>query len=143
MMQVDRSTDCGTQEPGCPESWLMFSSSCYYISSQRRSWHDSRQDCLQRGADLVIINNRQEQNFLIGFSMVAWIGMTDREMEGTWIWVDGTPVNRDGILWARGQVSLSLSRSLFRKPVHLSLSISAESFKPVLENCYNSKRSEL
>ncbi|XP_029366771.1 CD209 antigen-like protein E [Echeneis naucrates] len=82
----------------------MFSSSCYYISSQRRSWHDSRQDCLQRGADLVIINNRQEQNFLIGFSMVAWIGMTDREMEGTWIWVDGTPVNRDGsLLWAPGQ----------------------------------------
>uniref|UniRef100_A0A665T725 C-type lectin domain-containing protein n=1 Tax=Echeneis naucrates TaxID=173247 RepID=A0A665T725_ECHNA len=82
-------------KPGCPESWLMFSSSCYYISSQRRSWHDSRQDCLQRGADLVIINNRQEQNFLIGFSMVAWIGMTDREMEGTWIWVDGTPCTKN------------------------------------------------
>uniref|UniRef100_A0A3B4YBB2 C-type lectin domain-containing protein n=1 Tax=Seriola lalandi dorsalis TaxID=1841481 RepID=A0A3B4YBB2_SERLL len=54
---------CGgdTMEHSCPQSWLMFGSSCYYISSQRNSWDDSRQDCVQRNADLVIINSRQEQ----------------------------------------------------------------------------------
>ncbi|XP_056227452.1 CD209 antigen-like protein E [Seriola aureovittata] len=92
-----------TMEHSCPQSWLMFGSSCYYISSQRKSWDDSRQDCVQRNADLVIINSRQEQNFLTGFTAVAWIGMTDREVEGTWIWVDGTPVDKDSLLWAPGQ----------------------------------------
>ncbi|XP_033481264.2 asialoglycoprotein receptor 2-like isoform X1 [Epinephelus lanceolatus] len=93
-----------TEEEFCPEGWLMFGSSCYYISSQRgRSWDDSRQDCMQRGADLVIINSRQEQAFLTGFTAAAWVGMTDREKEGTWIWVDGTPVDKDGLNWAPGQ----------------------------------------
>ncbi|XP_071360903.1 CD209 antigen-like protein E [Trachinotus anak] len=92
-----------TGEHSCPQSWLMFGSSCYYISSQRRSWDDSRWDCVQRDADLVIIGSRQEQNFLTGFTMAAWVGMTDREVEGTWIWVDATPVNKDSLLWARGQ----------------------------------------
>uniref|UniRef100_A0A3Q4BNI2 C-type lectin domain-containing protein n=1 Tax=Mola mola TaxID=94237 RepID=A0A3Q4BNI2_MOLML len=61
----------------CPQDWLMFGSSCYYISSQRRSWDDSRKDCVQRDADLVIINNRQEQ-FTYN---KTWVGMTDREKE--------------------------------------------------------------
>uniref|UniRef100_A0A3B4TQA1 C-type lectin domain-containing protein n=1 Tax=Seriola dumerili TaxID=41447 RepID=A0A3B4TQA1_SERDU len=76
-----------TLEHSCPQSWLMFGSSCYYISSQRKSWDDSRQDCVQRNADLVIINSRQEQVPLLsptpqpdGFFF---------SVEGTWIWPDG------------------------------------------------------
>ncbi|XP_068583425.1 C-type lectin domain family 6 member A-like isoform X2 [Cebidichthys violaceus] len=97
-LALSELTDKGeAEEDRCPQGWLMFGSSCYYISSQRRSWDGSRQDCVQRDADLVIINSKQEQAFLTGFTMSAWVGMTDREEEGTWIWVDGTPVKRDGI----------------------------------------------
>lgn len=49
------------QEEGCPRGWLMFTSRCYYVSSQRRSWDNSRRDCQQRGADLVVIESRLEQ----------------------------------------------------------------------------------
>lgn len=49
------------QEEGCPRGWLTFTSRCYYVSSQRRSWDDSRRDCQQRGADLVVIESRLEQ----------------------------------------------------------------------------------
>ncbi|XP_054461262.1 CD209 antigen-like protein E [Anoplopoma fimbria] len=108
-LALSQPTDKGeTEEETCPQGWLMFGSSCYYISSQRRSWDGSRQDCVQRDADLVIINSRQEQAFLTGFTMAAWVGMSDREEEGTWIWVDGTPVNRDRLNWARGQPDDSL-----------------------------------
>ncbi|XP_030285845.1 CD209 antigen-like protein E isoform X2 [Sparus aurata] len=92
-----------TPDISCPQDWMMFGSSCYYISSQRRNWDNSRQDCLQREADLVIINSKVEQAFLTGFTMAAWVGMTDREEEGSWMWVDGTPVNKDRLQWAKGQ----------------------------------------
>ncbi|XP_077379869.1 CD209 antigen-like protein A [Festucalex cinctus] len=93
----------GNKEEVCPQGWLHFSFSCYYISLQRKSWDNSRQDCLQRDADLVIINSRQEQAFLTGFTKMAWIGMSDRDQEGIWIWVNGTPVNKDRLEWAPGQ----------------------------------------
>lgn len=91
--------------------------------NQKRSRDGSRKHCLQHSADLVVVNSAQEQvlftgnnllalifltkrlhfcslpsvfgqKFLSGFTEVAaWVGMTDREEEGKWIWVDGTPVS--------------------------------------------------
>ncbi|XP_071368303.1 CD209 antigen-like protein A isoform X1 [Centroberyx affinis] len=92
-----------TEEERCPHRWLTFGSSCYYTSSERRSWDQSRQACLQREADLVIINSREEQDFLSQFAVAAWVGMTDRDEEGIWKWVDGTPVISDRLQWAPGQ----------------------------------------
>ncbi|XP_061686371.1 CD209 antigen-like protein E [Syngnathoides biaculeatus] len=93
----------GTTEESCPQGWLHFSISCYYISSQRRTWVNSRLDCLQRDADLVIIDSREEQAFLTGFTKAAWIGMSDRDQEGIWIWVNGTQVIKNRLQWAPGQ----------------------------------------
>uniref|UniRef100_A0A4W6FX41 C-type lectin domain-containing protein n=2 Tax=Lates calcarifer TaxID=8187 RepID=A0A4W6FX41_LATCA len=72
------------------QRWVYFKHSFYYISSTTKSWPNSRNDCLQRGADLVIINSKEEQEFMRRFKQRTWIGLTDRETEGTWRWVDGT-----------------------------------------------------
>nr|XP_055065201.1 C-type lectin domain family 12 member B-like [Misgurnus anguillicaudatus] len=41
--------------------WIYYNFSFYYISSEYKSWSDSRRDCEERGANLVIINNKEEQ----------------------------------------------------------------------------------
>uniref|UniRef100_A0A668SIM2 C-type lectin domain-containing protein n=1 Tax=Oreochromis aureus TaxID=47969 RepID=A0A668SIM2_OREAU len=43
------------------ENWVAFSDSLYKVSSEQKSWEESRQDCLQKGADLMIIKSREEQ----------------------------------------------------------------------------------
>uniref|UniRef100_A0A674AI31 C-type lectin domain-containing protein n=1 Tax=Salmo trutta TaxID=8032 RepID=A0A674AI31_SALTR len=69
--------------------WRFFGSSWYYISTETKSWEESRKDCKGRGADLVIINSKEEQEFIHGFQkMRYWIGLSDIEMESTMTWVD-------------------------------------------------------
>ncbi|XP_051801913.1 uncharacterized protein LOC110970752 [Acanthochromis polyacanthus] len=76
------------------QGWVYFNNSFYYISTSKNSWNDSRSDCLQRGADLVVINSKAEQEFTRHFGQHIWIGLTDHEMEGKWKWVDGTPLTK-------------------------------------------------
>ncbi|XP_029019898.2 CD209 antigen-like protein C [Betta splendens] len=72
------------------QEWKYFSHSLYYFSSTMKSWQESRNDCLQKESDLVIINSPEEQEFIRSWKKRAWIGLTDAETEGTWKWVDGT-----------------------------------------------------
>ncbi|XP_042281492.1 CD209 antigen-like protein A isoform X1 [Thunnus maccoyii] len=77
----------------CPAGWRMFRCSCYFLSSESGSWSRGRQDCREKGADLVVIDSTEEQTFFSTFTEVeTWIGLTDRDEEGTWKWIDGTPL---------------------------------------------------
>ncbi|XP_021480704.2 C-type lectin domain family 4 member E-like [Oncorhynchus mykiss] len=85
----------------CLEAWRKFGFSLYYISDWTESWDESRQDCLKRGADLVIINSKVEQELICPFKRFFWIGLTDRETKGTWKWVDGTLMTTG--FWSPGE----------------------------------------
>ncbi|XP_042186362.1 C-type lectin domain family 4 member F-like [Oncorhynchus tshawytscha] len=76
----------------CVKEWRTFNTSLYYISNDYKTWEDSRQDCLKRGADLAVINSEEEQVFISQLNTKPWIGLTDKDSEGTWKWVDGTPL---------------------------------------------------
>ncbi|KAF3694518.1 C-type lectin domain family 10 member A C-type lectin superfamily member 14 Macrophage lectin 2 [Channa argus] len=81
------------QKNACPAGWSMFNLSCYFVSHKSASWEEGREDCKDREADLVVIDNAEEQTFISDFITAGawiWIGLTDSEEEGTWKWVDGS-----------------------------------------------------
>ncbi|KAK0150630.1 C-type lectin domain family 4 member M [Merluccius polli] len=84
-----------------PDGWLHFDHSLYYISTTKKNWTASRDDCLERDADLVVINSREEQEFVRRQAGDHWIGLSAGDTEGTWKWVDGTIMTSS--FWLSGE----------------------------------------
>ncbi|XP_067289935.1 CD209 antigen-like protein C [Pseudorasbora parva] len=87
------------------DGWTYYQSSFYYISNEEKSWTESRRYCTARGADLIIINNRKEQDILkkVSDGTLVWIGLTDSEVEGRWKWVDGSSLTSGFSFWWSGE----------------------------------------
>ncbi|XP_074521550.1 CD209 antigen-like protein A [Halichoeres trimaculatus] len=87
----------------CPEGWKQINSRCYFLSSESKTWHDSRNYCRSKGADLVVINSEQEQRALYRLDgdayLLFWIGL--RDTAGTFRWVDGSALTAR--FWQAGQ----------------------------------------
>ncbi|XP_035285549.1 asialoglycoprotein receptor 1-like isoform X1 [Anguilla anguilla] len=81
----------------CLTGWRIHQGKCYFFSTEKMHWSQSQEYCTSKGAHLVVINNQQEQNFVSSrVSETHWIGLSDRNTEGQWVWVDGTPLDRSG-----------------------------------------------
>ncbi|XP_059899823.1 uncharacterized protein LOC132451385 isoform X2 [Gadus macrocephalus] len=78
------------------QGWMLYDKSLYRVSTTKKGWRASREDCQKRKADLVVINSREELNqvsrFVSRLMGSSWIGLSDQEKEGTLKWVDGTPM---------------------------------------------------
>ncbi|XP_073729807.1 uncharacterized protein [Misgurnus anguillicaudatus] len=83
--------------------WIYYQSSLYFISSEKKSWSESRRYCIERGADLIIINNKEEQDFIKNnyANDGLWIGLTNTDWEGRWKWVDGSTLSYS--FWRSGE----------------------------------------
>ncbi|KAM9686031.1 C-type lectin domain family 17, member A isoform 1-T1 [Trichechus inunguis] len=79
----------------CPKGWLPFEGKCYYFSSSTKSWDGARIFCQENYSHLVIISSSAEHNFIAkahGSPRVYWLGLNDKDQEGDWKWLDGSPV---------------------------------------------------
>ncbi|RVE67064.1 hypothetical protein OJAV_G00113680 [Oryzias javanicus] len=78
----------------CPDGWTRFGCSCYYKSTEKASWTDSRRSCLQERSDLAVISSKEEQDFLAKLNQngESWIGMyhgwSSQHERYARIWVD-------------------------------------------------------
>ncbi|XP_072038583.1 CD209 antigen-like protein A [Amphiura filiformis] len=81
-------------QSACDWGWKEYNGKCYYIQAPSvQSWDYARTTCQAKGGDLVVINNQAENDFLrrkLISSGGHWIGLTDAESEGTFVWVDTT-----------------------------------------------------
>ncbi|XP_006875556.1 PREDICTED: C-type lectin domain family 4 member E [Chrysochloris asiatica] len=96
----------GSVKNCCPLNWEHFQSSCYFFSTDTRTWALSVKNCSDMGAHLVVINTQEEQEFLFHAkpkSKEFYIGLTDQIVEGQWQWVDGTPFKESLSFWDVGE----------------------------------------
>ena len=82
-------TDCKART-GCQLA-LVGGERAYLLCEGPKTWEQARAFCQSRGADLIVIDDEQENEFITGSGLpTAWIGLSDRDEEGTFAWVDGT-----------------------------------------------------
>ncbi|XP_014859216.1 PREDICTED: collectin-12-like isoform X2 [Poecilia mexicana] len=100
-----------TRSLTCEAGWEPHGGNCYYFSTSKSSWTDSRRSCTDLGSDLVKIDSREEQAFLLGRVRDLmkdnedrfWIGLTDSKEEGKWLWVDGSALDQSLSFWNQTQ----------------------------------------
>ncbi|XP_074836497.1 uncharacterized protein LOC142003438 [Carettochelys insculpta] len=87
----------------CPANWLPNTGCCYYFAIESKPWSHAKQACVDQGAQLVVIDNQQEQEFLQKHmnGKEYWIGLNDLSKEGTFTWVDDSSVSYSN--WNQGE----------------------------------------
>ncbi|XP_021560849.1 CD209 antigen-like protein E isoform X1 [Neomonachus schauinslandi] len=89
----------------CPWKWELFQGSCYFFSQTQNVWKDAISACQNLRAQLVIISSTEEQKFLKSWNtrnnQRTWIGLSDHHNEGSWKWVDNSPLQLS--FWKEGE----------------------------------------
>ncbi|XP_030197572.1 CD209 antigen-like protein C isoform X2 [Gadus morhua] len=99
----------------CPGDWDKFGCKCYRYSSERGSWNNSRKFCVSHRADLVVMDNKEEMDFISRYSKYFWLGATDEASEGMWRWVDGTVLTVDNPSWSEGKPDGGIEKNCLRR----------------------------
>ncbi|KAK3518306.1 hypothetical protein QTP86_003743, partial [Hemibagrus guttatus] len=92
----------------CEKRWESLCLKCYYFSTVKLDWAQSRDFCVEKGGHLVIITRQTEQDFVVSkIGETHWIGLHDLETEGQWMWVNNQPLKETGVMWGHGGLVIS------------------------------------
>uniref|UniRef100_A0A8C1CEX9 C-type lectin domain-containing protein n=1 Tax=Cyprinus carpio carpio TaxID=630221 RepID=A0A8C1CEX9_CYPCA len=75
------------------DGWIYYQFSFYYVSTETKNWNESRTNCTERGADLLMINSTDEQEFVkkISYTYSKWV---DGSTLTSGFWSVGQPNGR-------------------------------------------------
>lgn len=97
------------KNPSCMDCELAASGASSYAYCQfERTWMDARIECKKRGGDLVVIEDKAENEALAqravalqGQASQWYFGLNDLQQEGAFVWLDGDPVGMT--FWLPGE----------------------------------------
>ncbi|XP_006903197.1 PREDICTED: C-type lectin domain family 4 member A isoform X3 [Elephantulus edwardii] len=90
----------------CPEHWMDSNTSCYFIPAESKTWTDSKKKCTEMGAHLLVINSREEQQFIsktLKKYTAYYVGLSDLERKNHWQWIDQSPYDENAVSWHSGE----------------------------------------
>ncbi|XP_030198277.1 C-type lectin domain family 6 member A-like [Gadus morhua] len=100
----------------CPAGWDKFGCKCYNYSSEWGTWSKIRESCVTRRADLVVVDSKEEMDFINrGYGGNIWLGATYEASEGSWRWVDGTVLSADNPYWRTGKLDGGKDKNCLRR----------------------------
>nr|XP_058961641.1 uncharacterized protein LOC131788567 [Pocillopora verrucosa] len=79
----------------CQEGWAYYKGYCYRRISSCDSWGGSQAACATLGANLPSIHSQEENVYIQSLhgGDHSWLGLSDRNTEGTFVWSDGSQFN--------------------------------------------------
>nr|XP_034320345.1 galactose-specific lectin nattectin-like [Crassostrea gigas] len=78
----------------------------YLLNNTRASWSEAQANCTIKGGKLAEIESPEENNFIMSLVEkvsyeTVWLGGTDQEEEGSWIWqTTKEPITYEAWNWA-------------------------------------------
>ncbi|NWR65022.1 CLC5A protein, partial [Bucorvus abyssinicus] len=80
------------EAPGCPQNWEESGGKCYFFSPKYDliDWNTSRRACNDMGSDLVVIDSKEELDYLASRSRghYYFLGLTYSKSENKWKWIN-------------------------------------------------------
>merc|ERR1719228_1143954 len=95
---------CTATTATCPGGYTMDTAGtkCYIKRTAAAGWQDASNACLRFGDERLAVISSDSQNTAVAGLGEAYIGLSDRATEGTFLWTDGT--NPGGYSkWMAGQ----------------------------------------
>jgi hypothetical protein len=88
---------------GVPTDATLFNGKWYYVYIQKTSWKASKGKCERLGGQLAVVHDEATWAFIKTLSpgVNLWLGASDDNIEGSWVWVDGKPMTFK--VWDRDQ----------------------------------------
>ncbi|CAH1248686.1 CSMD3 [Branchiostoma lanceolatum] len=87
------------------EDCTMFHGKCFIVSDTPTTFTEAEMKCAEGGGTVINVKEQHTQDFLVQLLSVSnkdvWIGLTDQDVEGQFVWTDGTPLVYSN--WAPGE----------------------------------------